>query len=80
MQPSDSASEINILKGTLRMRGFSLESWATANGYKPVTVRAIVARHWGRTDTTVKGLLTHEILTKLREFIESMPQKAVNGD
>ena len=60
------ATEINRLKAKLMLRGKSLESWAKENGYLPVTVRAVVSRHWGRTDCTANGILTHEILTKLR--------------
>ena len=79
MKKSSRTTEINALKGKLMTRGLSLEAWAKINGYNPVTVRAIVSRHWGRTNTTIQGLLTHEILTKLQKEISSEQVPAGNG-
>ncbi|MGA3114822.1 MAG: hypothetical protein ABSF90_10380 [Syntrophobacteraceae bacterium] len=76
MELSPAATEKNRLKGTLLIRGLSLETWAIAHGYKPVTVRMVVRRHWGEADSTIHGLLTHEILTKLQEEMTESEEKS----
>jgi hypothetical protein len=34
----------NEILGTLRMKGFSLSSWAESSGYNPASARRVVAR------------------------------------
>lgn len=70
MDQLDRATQINILKGTLRMKGLSLAAWAEINGYKPVTVRATVSKHWARNPPVFCGIKTQEILIKLQREIE----------
>lgn len=80
MQELNQATKKNALMGELVTRGTNLAAWARANGYKPITVQAVVRKYWGHPNPPIQGILTHEILTKLKAEIEATPKKASNGD
>lgn len=65
MEISENAKKINALRGALIAQGLSFAGWARKNGYKPITVRQAVARHWGKPDQNFTGIKTQEILVKL---------------
>jgi hypothetical protein len=55
-----------ILRVELLRRGYTMASFARANGFKPVTVKAIVRDHWGKA-TLPRGPITQQVLDRLEE-------------
>lgn len=74
------ATQINSLRAALMLKGLTLSEWARKNGYKPVTVQAVVSKYWGDPKPPICGMLTHEILEKLKKEVEPEEvREASNG-
>lgn len=54
------------LRVELLRRGYTMASFARANGFKPVTVKAVVRDHWGQAKLP-KGPITQAVLDRLEQ-------------
>lgn len=56
---------IRLLKGRMLLRGYTVDEWASKNGYKSAAVYSAIYRYWGRPDKIPRGNVTVNILKQL---------------
>jgi hypothetical protein len=62
------------------LQGLDLAKWARMHGYKPITVQTVVFKYWGHPNPPICGMLTHEILSRLKaEFQPDVDRATING-
>ncbi len=54
-------NQIKLLKGRMLVRGYMIEEWASANGYKRAAVYSTIYQYWDRPEKIPKVLLVSEM-------------------